>query len=270
MKNILKYIMLFALGFGFLSCEDVVELDLQTAPEKLVIDAFIKVDITQNNDQTIKLSKTRAFYSNTNIPVLNAQVWITDNLNNRYDFYDNSQNGNYVATNFVMDLNNFYTLNVLVDTELYQATANFFNTPNIDEVEQNPNGGFSGEDLEIKIWHNDNIATANYYQLIENSTNYPEYKLSSDEFYNGNRNSFLIFDDELESGDSFEVVLSEVSREYYEYMNRILSVSQNSGNPFASPIGEIRGNILNVTNPENYPLGYFSLQNLKEQTVIVE
>lgn len=264
--------MLFALGFGFLSCEDVVELDLQTAPEKLVIDAFIKVDITQNSDQTIKLSKTRAFYSNTNIPVLNAQVWITDNLNNRYDFYDNNENGNYVATNFVMDLNNTYTLNVLVDAELYQATSSFFNTPSINEVEQNPNGGFSREDLEIKIWHNDNVAERNYYQLIENSTNYPKYNLSNDEFYNGNRNSFLIFDfdNELETGDSFEVVLSEVSREYYEYMNRILSISQNSGNPFASPIGEIRGNIINTTNITNYPLGYFSLQNLKKQIVIVE
>lgn len=50
----------------FASCEDVVKLDLETGPTKLVVDAeIIWQKGTTGNVQTIKVSKTAPYYNNT-------------------------------------------------------------------------------------------------------------------------------------------------------------------------------------------------------------
>lgn len=267
MKHLFIYINL-VLSLFFISCEDVVTLDLDTAKEKLVIDALLK---TEGNTslQTIKLSKTTPFYADQANPQLNAQVWITTDTNRTFYFIDENNNGNYICRDFEMDETAMYTLHVISENQTYEATANFYATPEIEDITVTADGGFSGEDYEIKIYYQDNPNQENFYQLIENSEGYNDYKITSDSFSNGDLMYFIIFNDELESGDTFTVKFSETSKLYYQYMNRILSISQDSGNPFASPIGEIRGNILNTTNNQNYPLGYFSLHKEYTRTVVI-
>ena len=59
-----KYISLFVLALMFICCEDVVNVDLETAAPKLVIDANILWNKgTVGNEQTIKLSTTTGYYS---------------------------------------------------------------------------------------------------------------------------------------------------------------------------------------------------------------
>jgi hypothetical protein len=63
----------------FTSCEDVVNVDLETAAPKLVIDASIDWEKgTTGNVQVIKLSTTSDFYSNTVPRVSGAIVFITN------------------------------------------------------------------------------------------------------------------------------------------------------------------------------------------------
>ena len=51
-----------------------------------------------------------------------------------------------------------------------------------------------------------------------------------------------------------------ISQQYYNYMNILIdNTGSNSGGPFQSPPATVRGNIKNITNPENYALGYFAL-----------
>lgn len=76
-------------------------------------------------------------------------------------------------------------------------------------------------------------------------------------------------DEELKSGSVVTIELSAISQKAYQYINKIFS-STNSGNPFASPVGAIRGNMKNITNPENYPLGYFNLLETEVKTYTVE
>lgn len=267
MKQLITYTLLLT-SLLFISCEDVVTLDLDTAKEKLVIDAILKTE-GNTSIQAIKLSKTTAFYADQTNPQLNAQVWITTNTNNTFYFIDENNNGNYICRDFEMDVTATYTLHVISENELYEASTEFKSTPEIEDITITENAGFSGEDYEIKIWFQDNENEENFYQLIENSEGYNQYKISNDKFTNGNLMYFLLLNDELASGDSFNISFSETSKLYYEYMNRILNISQDSGNPFASPIGEIRGNILNTTNALNYPLGYFSLLKQQTRTVLI-
>jgi len=53
-------------------------------------------------------------------------------------------------------------------------------------------------------------------------------------------------------------------------MSILVSIAgTNVGGPFQSPPATVKGNIINTTNKENYPLGYFSLSetDLKKFTI---
>ncbi|UYW01518.1 DUF4249 domain-containing protein [Flavobacterium agricola] len=276
-----KYISLLILCFGFLftSCEEVVEVDLDTAPAKLVIDANLYYDAANpNKPQVIKLSKTVGFYAADYDPVLDGKIWIEDELGNAYEFVDLQQNGSYSNLAFTMQLNTRYQLFVITEGQTYVSEANFFNTPEIVRVDQKDNGGLFGESYEFKIWFQDNPDQENYYQLIDALDNKIKFGLQNDIFSNGNLMNFIIIDSDSDSdteekikpGESFDIYFSEVSKAYYLYMEKILSTSQNAGNPFAPPMGEIRGNIINQTDSENYPLGFFSLQNTIHKVITVE
>ena len=72
-KALVLFSLLFVLFFS--SCEDVVNLDLETADPKLVIDAeIIWKKGTSGNEQTIKISKTAPYYNNTTPKVSGARV----------------------------------------------------------------------------------------------------------------------------------------------------------------------------------------------------
>jgi hypothetical protein len=58
----------------------------------------------------------------------------------------------------------------------------------------------------------------------------------------------------LKIGDKVTVSHYGISKEYYNYINILVSISGNGGGPFQSPPATVRGNIINTTNADNYPL----------------
>ena len=67
------------------SCEDVIELNLNTAEPKLVIEASINwLKGTSGNEQIIKLSLTAPYFNDTVPPANGATVLITDQNNRTY------------------------------------------------------------------------------------------------------------------------------------------------------------------------------------------
>ena len=54
--------------------------------------------------------------------------------------------------------------------------------------------------------------------------------------------------------------MSGISKEYLTYFRVLISQSgQNSGGPFQTIPSSLLGNIVNTTNIENFPLGYFHI-----------
>jgi len=235
MKNYIPYFLL-CFSLFFTSCEEVVEIDLKTGPEKLVIDANIYFDSEKpNQNQTIKLSKTVGFYANNYNPQLGAQVWIDDTLGNHFEFIDIDQNGNYKNEAFVMNINTSYKLHVITEGQSYTSEAVFYNTPAITKIEQKSDGGLLGDSYEFKFWFKDNVDQENYYQLIDyaKKERRKEFSVMNDTYSNGNLMNFLIIDSDLKIGEIFNISFSETSKSYYLYMEKILSTSQGASNPFA-------------------------------------
>lgn len=272
MKNI-KIVLAFIGLILIFGCEKVVDIDLNTMEPKLVIDAAIKWQKrTDGSVQTIKLSTTSSYYNNQIPTVSGATVFITDAENNVFNFVESNVAGSYVCSNFIPVLNRNYTLTLNSNGSTYTATETLKPVPRIDRIEQVNNTGFSGKDTEIKSYYTDNGATEDYYlfKFKPSYTAIPLYFAQEDVSFQGNQIFGLYRSDKLKPGQNFEVILSGISKQYYNYMKILISIAGNSsGSPFQSPSATVRGNIINTTNDANYPLGYFSLseQDLKNHIV---
>lgn len=264
MKKILSNIaLLFVLTISLTACEKVIDVQLDTAPEKLVIDASIQWEKgTAGNVQIIKLSKTAPFNSQLIPTVKDATVTVTSQSGLTFQFVNQSNTGNYICENFIPEIDEVYTLTVVVDGQIYSATETLRSVPVIDRVEQNLAGGFTGEDIELKTFYTDPAPSVDFY-LFRYKADYaaiPFFEVTDDRFNQGNQIFDYFTDENLEVGQDIDISMMGISERYYNYMNILLSISgSNGGSPFQSPPATVRGNIVNTTNPENFPLGFFNL-----------
>ena len=278
MKNIKLYIVLFIISLSAISCEDVVNVDLDTAPPKLVVDASIKWEKgTTGEIQKIKLTTTTDFYSTT-IPVATGATVIVTNTTSStpvtFQFVEDGQTGEYVCKNFVPIINNEYALTITYKGQTFTSTSKFMPTPIITKTEQSVKPGIEGKDVyEIKFYWQDNGAEDNFYLVGAKNANiaYPEYGALSDEFYQGNSMFAFYRDDELEKGDKIEFSLQGITEKYNNYMAKILSIAgSDGGNPFATPPATVRGNIINQTHPDDFPLGFFHLSEIDSDVYTIQ
>jgi hypothetical protein len=246
----------------FSSCKDVVKLDLETGETKLVVDAeIIWQKGTTGNVQVIKISKTAPYYNNTTPKVSGAQVKV-ENSNGDVFTFNETEPGSYVCNNFVPVLNMDYTLSVTAEGQSFKATEKLTSVTPIDRVEQEIHKDAVGdESIEIVFYYKDPVDQLNYY-LTDYRADfllYPEYTLTDDEFYNGNEinNRFTNDDDKIQPGKTINITHRGISKNFYNYMNLILEIY--GGSPFSIPPGNIRGNIVNTTDPNNFAFGYFRL-----------
>lgn len=272
--KITAFIILFIfIIFSLISCEDVIDVNLETSKPKLVVEASILWNKgTLGNQQKIKLSTTYDYFSSNTPIVSNATVFITDSANT-YFFTENQGTGEYICDNFNPIINETYYLTVITNGETYTATETLIGVPFIDSVEQNNEGGFLGDAIEVKFFFQDNGLQNNFY-LNEFQTNFnllPEYDVIKDELFQGNQMFGLYSNEKLKTGDELKFTLHGISERYYNYLNVILGVSGgNGGSPFSTPPATVRGNIVNQTNPDNFALGYFSLSEIDVNTFIIE
>jgi hypothetical protein len=273
----MKYIYLSCLIFFasfFNSCEDVVNVDLNAAPPKLVIDASINWEKgTSGNLQKIKLTTTSDYFSSEIPTVSGATIFIKDSKNSNYDFIENANTGEYFCTNFIPILNEEYTLTVIAKGQTYSAKETLLAIAPIDEIVQNNEGGILGNQIEIKSFYTDPKDSDNYYLYKYNYSNQikSDYYVDEDNFFQGNTFFSLSQNEELKVGDVIEVKHFGISKRYYNYLSILLNISGNSGGgPFQSPPATVRGNIINSTDKNNFPLGYFSLSEVVTKSYTIK
>ncbi|MEP6804440.1 MAG: DUF4249 domain-containing protein [Flavobacterium sp.] len=249
---------LFVLLFS--SCSNIVELDLQAGDPKIVIDAEIIWEKgTDGSQQSIKITRMAPYYSAEVPKVSGAQVRV-ENSNGDIFTFNESKPGLYVCTNFVPAINMEYKLFVQVDGQSLTATEKLVSVAPIDKVEQELMPDITGPDfIVVSFYYKDPADQVNYY-LTDYKVDYqayPEYTVTNDEFVNGNEINEKFGGTDLKPGKIMEITHRGISKNYYNYINLILEAA--SANPFGSVPGNIRGNILNTTDTNNFALGYFRL-----------
>jgi hypothetical protein len=263
MKNKIYFIIGILTVFFFNSCQDVVDIPLNTDKPRLVIDANINwIKGTVGNNQTIKLSTTTDFYTNV-IPVVSgATVFIKNSSNVIFNFIEIPNTGMYVCSNFVPVIDETYTLTVINNGQSYSATESLKSVAAITSVTQEMQTGLGADFLKIKTFFDDPADVDNYYLYKYKFTKNlkPEYSLDDDLFFQGNTFYSLVLEEDTKPSEKVEITHYGISKAYFNYMTILLSVSGSSGGgPFQTPPSTVKGNIKNETNFDNYPLGYFRL-----------
>jgi hypothetical protein len=245
------------------SCEEVIPLDLKSGTPKLVVEAALTWKKGTNGSvQKIKLSTTTDFYSDTPKFVKGATVFVQNSANQSFTFVEVPNTGEYKCSNFIPVIGETYRLSIRYNGNTYTAQEVMQPVATIVKVEQNNNGGFGGKNIELKAHYIDPTAVKNYYlyRYTYSSQVTSNFYTDEDVFYNGNEFFSISQNDKIKSGDKVEINHYGISRTYFNYMSVLVSIAGNGGGgPFQSPPATVRGNIINTTQEENFPLGYFSL-----------
>ena len=271
----LHYILILISAVLFTNCEDVVKVDLDTAAPRLVIDGSIQwLKGTLGNEQKIKLTTTTGYYSTTIPSVSGAIVVVTNSDNISFNFLEEVANsGIYLCHSFVPEIDKAYVLTVALNGQTYTASETMKSVSPITTIEQNNDGGFSGNDIEIKTFYDDPAIVNNYYlfKFKASTSTIPNYQATEDKFFQGNTNFELYINDKIKSGDNLDITIYGISKQYFEYMNKLIVVAGgSSGGPFSTPPATVRGNIVNQTDPNNYALGYFSASETDFRNYVIQ
>lgn len=266
MKKILLYtLLIFSLG----SCEEVVEVELDQSEPRLVIEASIlTVKDIATTTQYIRLSLTAAYFEENIPPATGASVIITDD-DSRVYLFEEVDPGTYKNDNFTPVAGKIYTLEITYKNEVYRASEIFSPVVSIDYIAQDDNGGFGGEDIELKAYYTDPPEPGNYY-LFRFLHEELSLQIYDDEFTNGNQTFAFFSNEDLSAGDVVNFEIQGISRRFYEYMFILRSQAGAGGGPFETQPTTVRGNIINTTNPANFPFGYFRLSETDRLRYTVE
>ncbi|MBC5839319.1 DUF4249 family protein [Flavobacterium muglaense] len=269
-----KTILILAIGLFLTGCEDVINVNLDTAQPKLVIDASIDwAKNTKGNEQKIKLSTSTGYYSSQFPTVSGATVLVTNTANTVFNFTETPNTGEYKCNNFQPIIGETYTLTVTLNGETYKATETLTATPVIQKtIIQNNNGGFAGDEIEIKFSYQDDGTQDNFYlnSITTSHIVFPKFDVSSDQLNQGNLISLFYTQKDLKSGDIVFIKLFGTSKRFHDYFKKILIASGNDRNPFSTIPAVVRGNIINQTKSANFAFGYFRLSEVDTLSYIVQ
>jgi hypothetical protein len=270
MKNYIKITLLF-LVLIVASCEDVIDVPLQKAATRLVVEASIDWEKgTTGNEQTIMLSNSSAFFDTTsNTEVTGASVIVTNDINGAAYVFADQNNGNYTTTSFVPVLGEAYTLEIIYEGETYTAKETLNAVPEITDVYQDVQDGFDDEVLEAHVIFTDPPEEGNNYlfKFQKQGELLPELELGDDEYVNGNEIDWwyeLDDDDDTDKieefvpGDILNFDMYGISEAYGNYIEILINQIGGVGLFDTTPVS-VKGNCINLTNPENYAHGYFRL-----------
>ncbi|MFI1743453.1 DUF4249 family protein [Thalassobellus sediminis] len=267
-----KIFYILIISLQFVSCEDVIEVDLKSTEPRLVIDGSLNwLKGSQGNNQYIKLTLSAPFFDRAVPPANGATVIVTDLNNNTFNFVEEENTGLYINNSFIPVIDGIYNLTIIYNNETYTATEKLVPVSPIEYVEQKNEGGFSGEEIEIKTYYTDPEGIENYY-LFEFANNITKsLEVYDDEFTDGNQIFAFYSDEDLTTGDELIIKNYGISKQFYEFMNLLLQQTDDeSGDPFELQPATVRGNCINQTNPENYPLGYFKASEVSIFNYIIK
>lgn len=255
MKKIFK-IFGFLIIAGLAGCEEVVQVDLEESEPRLVVDAALLLDKDNPSSiQTIRLTTTSPFFNDRVDPAQGAVVLVRESSGREYVF-EEIESGYYRNNNLYLKFNTTYYLEILYEGEMYTATETLVPVTSLEDVEQSTGGGFAGDEIELKVYYTDPPETRDYYlfRFIHEDLSIQIYE---DEFTNGNRTFAYFSDEDIKSGDEVRFEVQGISRRFYEYMFILRSQAGTGGGPFQTQPTTVRGNLINLTNPQNFALGYF-------------
>jgi hypothetical protein len=110
-----------------------------------------------------------------------------------------------------------------------------------------------------------------FFSFETNITDFPILEVYEDEFTNGNQVFAYYSEEDLEVGDQVIIRTYGITERFYNFMSLLLTQTNSDlGGPFETQPATLRGNIINQTTSENFPLGFFRASQIDEVEYIIE
>ncbi|MBC8086602.1 MAG: DUF4249 domain-containing protein [Phycisphaerae bacterium] len=265
---------------GLTACERVVDLNIPEGPRRLVIEARlerVKEDIT--GTQVIKLSTTGKYFANTlPEPARGAVVRVTDDRGFTHTFAESGVPGTYVTYDLIVFTARTYTLSIEWEGTRFESTDRGRPVAPIDSFyfDNAKPGRYSGvKGVRATISLVDRPGEKNFYlweqyvngvrQLGPDSTT-KLLIIASDEGYDGLPiNGFQPYEGiDIPRQAAVEIRQLALSEDMYRYFFALSDIVNSDGSPFSVPPSNLRGNVVNRTNPAMPPVGYFFVTEVSQ------
>lgn len=280
MKNSL-YLLLILLGGG--ACREVIDFELPVDQPQLVIEGELTywADDPAKNQVSVRVSNSGNYYDEDVIhPVTDASLQIDDlTTGNTYDLSPvEDQAGLYLNKSIPLALGNSYRLRVMYEGSEYESTGTILPVAELDSfsyryreettfLEEGYYFFFSGRTPKER--------GVNYYRfkIYEDDSLYNErgdYLIQSDEFLQAEIDTLQLANYAFEVGDSVRIEMYSLDKNMFRYYNELVELLFNDGGLFSSPPRNPTTNIINTTDPENPPLGFFQISSALGGGALIE
>lgn len=290
----------FCLIFFMVSCEDVIDVDINEGASQLVVDAWLT---NQNRPQTVVLTLSQPFFENTLLPspVLGASVRITNQAGKVFNFIDENNTGEYLwrpqlQGETLGEIGDSYLLEVTVQGQSYQAITRLNRVPPIDSLVTE----FREEELGepegyyAEVFARDFVGAGDTYWIRTTKNNQflnegSDINIAFDAgFSQGGNIDGLTFISPIREGinpfredddgdilapyalnDTIFVEIHSITQEAFNFLQEVQTQLTNGG-LFAIPLANVRTNIQNTDpNIRNDVVGFFCVSAVSAQGAIV-
>lgn len=255
LKNIFFIILIASVGLS--SCTERIDIDLDTDRIRLVVEGNI-TDIPGN--QFVRLTETADYFSNVPPKTLSNAVLTINNGEELFTLHEsNTESGLYLMPDsFQGEQGETYELSIDLETEVGGYKEYFAQStmpPLSDDIDSISVEWFTQfQGWAVRLYAQEPPREDFYMfsgirngEIITDSIH--EVNISDDRLYNGNYTSgaiVLLFNEEqLEPGDSFTLILSNITKEYASFVTELQTEIQFKEPMFSGPPANVSSNISN-------------------------
>jgi len=237
------------------SCQDVIDIDLNDADPKYVIEGAV---IEGVDSILVRVTQTASFFDASEPQGINNATVVVTMPNGQEVTLGSIGNGYYTATGQTISTSSTYSLRVNVDEQEFTATTYMPAHTELDSLNVEFSEGLFGLEGTYNVFlnFNDSLGIADYYKMnvtvndtLLNSAN--EIMVVDDALVDGNAIYMPVFVRDFDLGDSVAIELQAIDKATYKFYLTMASVAGSSaGSPFsatpANPESNIKGGALGV------------------------
>lgn len=263
--GVLLLSLLFILG----SCEKVIDVDLNSAEKKYVIEGVVT---DSPGSSFVKISRTKNFGDdNFSDIVSGATVSVQENGTTTYTFTKDPNSDNYENSSLIGKSGSRYMLTVTINGQTFTAESTMPSKVNLDSIYVTDELIFTSNRKIVNAVFNDPPGLGNSYRFVQYVNGYKETQtmIRNDEYSDGrkivNKLFYLSTDDEekrnIKSGDQVMIDMLCVEPAVYKYwfsLDRSAIGNGQQATP-SNPVSNLKGGAL----------GYFSAHTIQTKSLVV-
>lgn len=276
--HMMRLLIVFSIILGLTSCQDVIDLDLPATDPQLVVEGWLT---NEPVEQQVRLSLSAPYFENAELARQSgALVVLFDGENPVDTFMETGGASGLYASSFQLQAGGVYSVYIgLPDGRQYQSVPQVLKpVPPIDSIyaefrEESP---FEDEGYYVFINTREPAGAGDHYrwrQYINGELQNAPFDLNyaSDEFVDGNPIiGFEVATQAAQAGDTVRIDQMTISREAFDFLVQVQNQTAFVGSLFDTPPAPIPGNLRNLNDPEDQPLGFLGISGLTFAELVIE